>query len=43
MHSNRSRKTFEALIDNWRGVLVSDDFAVYRNWVNYRQACLACV
>jgi transposase len=41
VHSNRSRKAFEALIDNWRGILVSDNYGVYRNWVNQRQACLA--
>jgi transposase len=41
VHSNRSRKAFEALIDNWRRTLVSDNYAVYRNWVNQRQVCLA--
>ena len=41
VHSNRSQKAFEALIDNWRGILVSDNYGVYRNWVNQRQACLA--
>jgi transposase len=35
VHSNRSLKAFEALIDTWRGILV------YRYWVNQRQACLA--
>jgi transposase len=41
VHSNRSRKAFEALIENWRGILVSDNYGVYRNWVNKRQECLA--
>jgi transposase len=41
VHSNRSQKAFEALIDNWRGILVSDNYGLYRNWVNHRQACLA--
>ena len=41
VHSNRSQKAFEALIDTWRGILVSDHYGVYRNWVNQRQACLA--
>lgn len=41
VHSNRSQKAFEALIDTWQGVLVSDNYAVYRNWVNHRQVCLA--
>jgi len=41
VHSHRSQKAFEALIENWRGILVSDNYAVYRNWVNRRQVCLA--
>jgi transposase len=41
VHSNRSRKAFEALIENWRGILVSDNYGLYRNWVNQRQVCLA--
>lgn len=41
IHPHRSRKAFEALIENWRGILVSDNYGVYRNWVNRRQACLA--
>lgn len=41
VHSNRSRKAFEALVENWCGILVSDNYAVYRNWVNHRQVCLA--
>lgn len=41
VHSHRSRKAFEALIENWRGILVSDNYGVYRNWVNKRQECLA--
>jgi len=41
VHSNRSQKAFEALIDTWRGILVSDNYGVYRHWVNQRQACLA--
>jgi transposase len=41
VHSNRSRKAFEALVESWRGILVSDNYGVYRNWVNKRQKCLA--
>ena len=41
VHSKRSQKAFAALIENWRGILVSDNYGVYRNWVNQRQACLA--
>ena len=41
VHSNRSQKAFEALIADWGGILVSDNYVVYRNWVNHRQVCLA--
>ena len=41
VHSNRSRKAFEALVENWHGILVSDNYVVYRNWLNHRQVCLA--
>jgi transposase len=37
----RSRKDFEALIGAWTGILVSDDYGLYRKWVNLRQTCLA--
>jgi transposase len=37
----RSRKDFEALIGAWSGILVSDDYGLYRNWVNLHQTCLA--
>jgi transposase len=41
VHPNRSQKAFEALIDDWNGILISDDYGVYKNWVNHRQLCLA--
>jgi len=41
VHPHRSQKAFEALIENWRGILVSDNYGVYRDWVNRRQVCLA--
>jgi len=41
VHPHRSRKAFEALVENWRGILVSDNYGVYQNWVNRRQLCLA--
>ena len=41
VHPHRSRKAFESLIENWRGILVSDNYGVYRDWVNRRQVCLA--
>ena len=39
--ASRSKEAFEALIDKWAGILVSDGYGVYRNWVNKQQACLA--
>jgi hypothetical protein len=41
VHPNRSRKAFNELVRNWQGVLVSDNFSVYQNWINKRQNCLA--
>ena len=32
IHSNRSRKAFEALIEDWKGILVSDGYGVYVKW-----------
>jgi transposase len=41
IHANRSQKAFEQLIGYWNGILVSDNYAVYRKWTNLRQTCLA--
>ena len=41
IHPNRSMKAFSQLIDDWKGILISDHYGVYVNWVNKRQACLA--
>lgn len=41
IHSSRSKKAFEALIKEWSGILVSDDYGVYRKWAGGRQTCLA--
>jgi len=38
---NRSKKAFERLIEDWRGILISDSYGLYRKWVNDRQTCLA--
>lgn len=40
VHPNRSKEAFMALIDNWNGILVSDNYGVYVKWVK-RQSCLA--
>lgn len=37
----RSRKDFEALIGTWTGILISDDYGLYRKWANLHQTCLA--
>lgn len=39
--SHRSKKAFEALIQDWQGILISDSYGLYRKWVHGRQACLA--
>jgi transposase len=41
IHPHRSKEAFAALIDDWAGILVSDGYGVYRNWVHARQTCLA--
>lgn len=41
IHTNRSKDAFESLIGTWAGILVSDNYAVYRKWVNRRQTCLS--
>ena len=38
---HRSKKAFEALIEDWRGILISDSYGLYRSWANDRQSCLA--
>jgi transposase len=41
IHPHRSKEAFFALIETWQGILVSDGYGVYQNWVHYRQTCLA--
>lgn len=41
IHANRSKEAFNQLIDTWNGILVSDDYGLYRKWVGLRQTCLA--
>ena len=41
VHPNRSKKAFDQLVDDWKGILVSDNYGVYVNWINRRQSCLA--
>jgi len=37
----RSKKDFLSLIGVWKGILISDDYGCYRDWVNLHQTCLA--
>jgi len=37
---HRSKEAFEQLVQDWEGILVSDGYGLYRQWVN-RQTCLA--
>jgi transposase len=39
--TSRSKAAFEELIGHWAGILVSDNYRLYRNWANRRQTCLA--
>ncbi len=41
IHKERSKKAFLALIEDWKGILISDGYNVYQKWVNLRQTCLA--
>ena len=41
IHKERSKKALLALIENWKGILISDDYNVYQKWVNLRQTCLS--
>jgi transposase len=38
---HRSKEAFQALIDDWKGILISDGYGVYQHWVNDQQTCLA--
>ena len=40
VHPNRSKDAFMALIEDWKGILVSDNYGVYVKWMK-RQSCLA--
>jgi transposase len=41
VQASRSQAAFEVLVERWAGILVSDGYAVYRQWMHGRQACLA--
>ncbi len=41
MHQRRSKEAFLELIADWKGILISDGYRLYTDWVNLRQTCLA--
>ena len=41
VQASRSKAAFEALVERWAGILVSDGYGVYRHWLHGRQTCLA--
>ena len=41
VHTHRSEEAFRNMINDWDGLLISDDYGVYRKWGNERQTCLA--
>ena len=41
LHKNRSYEAFLKLVAAWEGILVSDDYGLYKKWVHERQSCLA--
>ena len=38
---HRDREAFLNLIKEWKGILISDDYGIYRSWEYGRQTCLA--
>jgi transposase len=41
VQASRSQAAFEALVERWAGILVSDGYGVYRHWIHQRQTCMA--
>jgi transposase len=41
IHGRRSKEAFRALVKDWCGILISDGYGVYRDWLGQRQTCLA--
>ena len=41
IQKGRTKEAFKALIKEWDGILVSDGYCVYTDWVGLRQTCLA--
>jgi transposase len=41
VQAGRSKAAFDALVEHWAGIMVSDGYGVYQHWVHGRQTCLA--
>ena len=41
IHQRRSKEAFLELIADWKGILISDGYRLYTDWINLRQTCLA--
>lgn len=41
IHAHRSKGAFLELIGDWKGILISDNYGVYRKWAHLKQTCLA--
>jgi transposase len=41
VQAGRNTAAFEALVERWAGMMVSDGYGVYQHWVHGRQTCLA--
>ena len=41
VQAGRNKEAFAVLVERWAGILVSDGYAVYCQWVHRRQTCLA--
>lgn len=41
IHKNRSKQAFMELIQDWEGILISDNYGTYQKWATLRQTCLA--
>jgi transposase len=41
IHRQRSKGAFKELVKEWEGILVSDGYGIYTQWVGLRQTCLA--
>jgi transposase len=41
VQANRNKAAFEAVVERWAGILVSDGYGVYQHWLHGRQTCLA--